>query len=72
MIKVPESERFFIDATPQEELACPDRLHAWFSQDGKVCGIRLEGESGIEADRIKPLLIVSRQRGMCGKIKLIG
>jgi exosome complex component RRP42 len=58
-MQVPDSDRFFLDATPQEELACPDRLHAWFSQDGKVCGVRLEGESGIDADRIKPLLIVS-------------
>jgi exosome complex component RRP42 len=56
---VPGSQAFFIDATPQEELACADRLHLFFNGSGKVCGMRSEGTEGVDLARFKPLLEVS-------------
>lgn len=50
------SENTFLDPTPQEEAACPQRLLAWFRPNGNVCGVRMEGGLGVEADRIRGLL----------------
>lgn len=49
----------FIDATPEEETACPDRIHLFFKPSGKICGIRTEGPEGLEQSRLRPLLEVS-------------
>lgn len=56
--QVPSSGVFFLDASPQEEAACPDRLHVFFTGSGKVCGLRLEGPAGIETERMPALLRV--------------
>lgn len=61
MSQVPESKVHFLDATLQEELACPDKLLAFFNKEGKLCGLRMEGDSGLDIDRIRPLLRVSRK-----------
>ncbi|WVQ81382.1 hypothetical protein IAT38_003506 [Cryptococcus sp. DSM 104549] len=59
---VPNSPNIFLDATPQEEVACPTRIHMFFSpspgnpSQPKVCGIRLEGPDGLDQGRIKGLL----------------
>jgi len=49
----------FLDASVQEESACPDRIHMFFTGSGRICGIRLEGGEGLEAERIPSLLKVS-------------
>lgn len=49
----------FLDATSQEESACPDRVHCFFTGSGKLCGMRMEGGDGLDAGRVKPLLQVS-------------
>lgn len=46
----------FLDASPQEELACPDRLHMFFNGHGRICGLRTEGTAGLDVARIRPLL----------------
>ena len=56
---VPGSTAFFLDATPQEESTCLDRLHLFFNASGKVCGIRTEGTEGLDATRVRGLLQVS-------------
>lgn len=56
--QIPDCDAVFLDAGLQEEVACPDRLHAFFDASGKVCGMRMEGESGLDVDRIRPLLKV--------------
>ncbi|WVR08919.1 hypothetical protein IAU60_005978 [Kwoniella sp. DSM 27419] len=57
---VPNSPNIFIDATPQEESACPSRLHVFFSSSSstelKVCGVRMEGPEGLDGGRISGLL----------------
>ncbi|KAK1922729.1 ribosomal protein S5 domain 2-type protein [Papiliotrema laurentii] len=53
---VPGSDAVFIDATPEEETACPDRIHLFFKPSGKICGIRTEGPEGLEQSRLRPLL----------------
>ncbi|WVF65392.1 hypothetical protein IAT40_000119 [Kwoniella sp. CBS 6097] len=66
---VPNSPNIFIDAIPQEESACPSRLHLFFrppanadAEGGKgsssltVCGIRLEGPEGLDGGRIRGLV----------------
>lgn len=50
------SANTFLDPTPQEEAACPERILAWFRPNGNVCGIRIEGGLGVEADRVRGLL----------------
>lgn len=64
--QIPNSDAFFLDATPQEELACPDRIHVWFTPDGRVCGMRIEGESGTDAQKIKDMLMVSAAQVLQG------
>ena len=59
MAQVSGSEVVFLDASAQEEAACPDRVHCFFNGRGRVCGLRLEGGEGIDAARIRPLLLVS-------------
>ncbi|KAK8844164.1 hypothetical protein IAR55_006958 [Kwoniella newhampshirensis] len=60
---VPNSPNIFIDATPQEESACPTRLQLFFSSTSpgptklKLCGMRLEGPEGLDQGRIKGLLV---------------
>jgi exosome complex component RRP42 len=49
----------FYDATAQEEAACPDRVHLFYAGNGKVCGIRTEGNDALDINKIKPLLLVS-------------
>jgi exosome complex component RRP42 len=57
----------FLDASAQEESACPDRLHCFFTGEGRLCGLRMEGSAGLEVKRIRGLLEVSRGRsGVCG------
>lgn len=46
----------FLDPTPAEEAACPQRVLTWFRPNGTVCGIRTEGGRGFDAARIRPLL----------------
>ncbi|ORY24193.1 ribosomal protein S5 domain 2-type protein [Naematelia encephala] len=58
---VPGSEKIFLDATAQEEAACTDRLHIFFTGGGKVCGMRIEGPDGFDAARIRPLLLEGRR-----------
>ncbi|WVW79537.1 hypothetical protein I302_101506 [Kwoniella bestiolae CBS 10118] len=58
---VPNSPNIFLDATAQEESACPSKLHLFFSsslkeQQLKICGIRLEGGQSIDSSRIKGLI----------------
>lgn len=57
---IPDSDNVFVDATPREEEACPARLHVLFRPDGRICGMSMEGDKGIETGRIRPLLEVSR------------
>lgn len=59
---VPDSSAVFIDATPREEAACSSRIHALFRPDGRICGLRTEGDKGIDVARIRPLLEVSSHR----------
>lgn len=56
---VPGSTAFFLDATPQEESTCLDRVHLFFNASGRVCGIRTEGTEGLDATRVRGLLEVS-------------
>jgi exosome complex RNA-binding protein Rrp42 (RNase PH superfamily) len=58
--QVPGSEVVFLDATNQEEAACPDKVHLFFTGSGKVCGIRTEGNDALDIARIRPILLVSR------------
>ena len=51
----------FLDASVQEEVACPDRIHTFFTGSGRLCGIRLEGGEGLDVGRIRPLLKVGRR-----------
>ncbi|WWC98141.1 hypothetical protein V866_005032 [Kwoniella sp. B9012] len=61
---VPNSSlNIFLDATAQEESACPSKLHLFFNsssqstdQSLKICGIRLEGGQSIDNSRIKGLI----------------
>lgn len=62
--QVPGSDAIFLDATPQEESACPDRLLLFFTGAGKLCGMRIEGSSGLDIPRIPALLTVSRPAEM--------
>jgi exosome complex component RRP42 len=57
--QVPKSDVVFLDATPQEEAACPDRLYLFFNSSLKLCGMRMEGGEGLDAERVRPLLEVS-------------
>jgi exosome complex component RRP42 len=57
-VQVPGSEAVFIDATPQEDAACPDKAHLFFTAQGKLCGMRTEGTDGLSSARIRPLLLV--------------
>lgn len=57
---VPGSEVTFLDATPSEETACPGRVHVFVRPGGRIAGIRMEGDEAIVADRVRPLLEVSR------------
>lgn len=50
----------FFDASVQEEAACPNRIHLFFTASGRICGIRLEGGDGLDAERIRSLLQVSK------------
>lgn len=52
----------FLDASVQEEAACPDRIHLFFTGSGRICGIRLEGGEGLATGRIPTLLEVSSHR----------
>lgn len=52
----------FLDASAQEESACPDRLHCFFTGEGRLCGLRMEGSAGLEVKRIRGLLEVSSGR----------
>ncbi|ORX39288.1 hypothetical protein BD324DRAFT_619139 [Kockovaella imperatae] len=56
---IPSSNAFFLDATLAEEAACSDRLHLCFANFNAetICGMRMEGESGIPTGRIKPLIV---------------
>ncbi|KAK6906196.1 hypothetical protein I203_100181 [Kwoniella mangroviensis CBS 8507] len=58
---VPNSPNIFLDATSQEESACPSKLHLFFTTSStekslKVCGIRFEGGQSIDNSRIKGLI----------------
>ncbi|GFZ47176.1 hypothetical protein JCM24511_04919 [Saitozyma sp. JCM 24511] len=53
---VPSSDAVFLDASAQEESACPDRLHCFFTGEGRLCGLRMEGSAGLEVKRIRGLL----------------
>lgn len=53
---VQDSENTFLDPTPQEEAACPQRVLAWFRPNGRICGLRMEGGLGLDAERVRPLL----------------
>ncbi|WVO15328.1 hypothetical protein L204_102984 [Cryptococcus depauperatus] len=58
---VPNSPNVFLDATPQEEVACPCRIHLFFiaSLDPlkpNLCGMRVEGPEGLDSNRIRGLL----------------
>ncbi|WVQ63736.1 uncharacterized protein L199_001889 [Kwoniella botswanensis] len=58
---VPNSPNIFLDATAQEESACPSKLHLFFNTSSKekslrICGIRLEGGQSIDDSRIKGLI----------------
>jgi exosome complex component RRP42 len=61
LVLVPGSDVVFIDATPREEAACPQHIHALFRPDGRICGVRVEGDAGIDAARVRPLLEVSTE-----------
>lgn len=52
----PKGGVVFLDATPQEEAACPDRVLLFFTGSGKLCGMRVEGTSGIDIPRVPALL----------------
>ncbi|OXG39949.1 hypothetical protein C349_04178 [Cryptococcus neoformans var. grubii Br795] len=60
---VPNSPNIFLDATPQEESACPTHIHLFFKASSphdlskpKLCGLRLEGPDGLDAGRVRGLL----------------
>ncbi|WWC91026.1 uncharacterized protein L201_005966 [Kwoniella dendrophila CBS 6074] len=60
---VPNSDNIFIDATAQEESACPSKIHLFFNsttteeeEEIKLSGIRLEGGQSIDKSRIGGLL----------------
>ncbi|WWC72933.1 uncharacterized protein I206_106897 [Kwoniella pini CBS 10737] len=59
---IPNSINYFIDATAQEESACPSKLHLFFSNSDsneetlKLNGIRFEGGQSIDSSRIKGLI----------------
>lgn len=57
--QVPGSQAVFLDATLQEEAACPDKLHVFVNKSGRLCGVRMEGTASLPADRIRPLLEAS-------------
>ncbi|TXT09102.1 hypothetical protein VHUM_02576 [Vanrija humicola] len=61
---VPASDAVFVDATPQEEAACPTRLHALVRPNGRICGARLEGQDGIDAARVRPLFEEAQRIGI--------
>ncbi|KAL1407530.1 hypothetical protein Q8F55_006963 [Vanrija albida] len=61
---VPASDVLFVDATPQEEAACPTRLHALVRPNGRMCGARLEGQDGIDAARVRPLFEEAQRIGI--------
>ncbi|RXK35161.1 hypothetical protein M231_07573 [Tremella mesenterica] len=61
---IPNSQAVFLDATPQEEAACPDRLFLYFKRSGKLCGMRTEGTTGLDLDRIRPLLLEGKRIAM--------
>ena len=59
---VPGSEAVFLDATLQEEMACPTRIHIFFHPESfKLCGLRMEGDEGIDQARIRPWLLQGRK-----------
>jgi exosome complex component RRP42 len=62
---IPGSESVFVDATPREEEACPARIHVLFRPSGRICGVRMEGDKGVETGRIRPLLEVSVALQFC-------
>lgn len=86
LLKIPDSDRFFLDATTPEELACPSRLHLFFcssphtgrivptaSLDQRkfnVCGIRVEGGEGLGLARLPTLLQVRHFVCICFKYSL--
>lgn len=63
--QIPNTDKYFLDASRQEEIACPSRLHLFFSSrtstsslgDLKVCGLRIEGGEPIDLGRLPGLLL---------------
>ncbi|ODN81014.1 hypothetical protein L202_03115 [Cryptococcus amylolentus CBS 6039] len=60
---VPNSANIFLDATGQEEAACPTRILLFFkptspdsSSSPNLCGMRLEGPHGLDQSRVRGLL----------------
>ncbi|TYJ52053.1 hypothetical protein B9479_007354 [Cryptococcus floricola] len=60
---VPNSANIFLDATAQEEAACPTRILLFFkptspdsSSAPNLCGMRLEGPHGLDQSRVRGLL----------------
>jgi len=61
-----------LDASRQEEIACPSRLHLVFSSrsadnsksnqgDIKICGLRIEGGEPIDLNRLPALLMEGKR-----------
>ncbi|ODO09484.1 hypothetical protein I350_03084 [Cryptococcus amylolentus CBS 6273] len=62
-LQVPNSANIFLDATGQEEAACPTRILLFFkptspdsSSSPNLCGMRLEGPHGLDQSRVRGLL----------------
>ncbi|WVQ73657.1 hypothetical protein IAR50_003237 [Cryptococcus sp. DSM 104548] len=59
---VPNSPNIFLDATAQEEAACPTRILLFFRPTSdsitapNLCGMRLEGPHGLDQSRVRGLL----------------
>ena len=66
---IPGSPATFVDATPREEEACPGKIYTLWRPNGRICGVRVEGDQGVDAARIRPLLEVSTgQRSACATL----
>jgi exosome complex component RRP42 len=70
--QIPNTEKYFLDATRQEEIACPSRLQLFFSSrsqnntssmvgDLKICGLRIEGGEPIDLNRLPGLLLEGKR-----------
>ncbi|KAL7424521.1 hypothetical protein Q5752_000205 [Cryptotrichosporon argae] len=61
---VDSTDTWFLDADEREEMACPNRVLVAVNGSGRICGMRIEGESGVEAARIRPLLEEAKRVGL--------